>query len=108
MSSDADKRTTSNNFENDIQSLDAAATRTFHAKVGNDTSTDRYLNLNGGVSYGIEMIPTVACSITKINGKTLKSPMSIGTGGFRPQNGKFRSITVKAGSATIVEVFMKE
>ncbi len=107
MSSDSDRRTTSNNFENDGFSIGAGVAVTFHMGPGTDDATNRYSNIADGISYGIEMIPTVACSITKINGKTLKVAMSIGTGGYRPPNGKFKNITVQAGSATVVEVHSK-
>ena len=108
MSASQEKRELSGNFENDSFSLSAAASITFNMGTGTDTATDRYLNLVDRVSFGLEVIPTVACSITKINGKTLKSAISVGTGGIRMNHGKFTSITVQAGSATTVEVLAKE
>lgn len=104
MTAIQERRELSGEFENDGVSIDAASSMTFNMGTGTDDSTNRYLNLPTGVSYGIEVIPTVACSITKINGKTLKVAMSIGTGGYRPSTGKFTSITILAGSATVVEV----
>jgi hypothetical protein len=108
MTAVQERRELSNNFENDSVAIGAAATKTFHAGVGTDGATDRYFNFSGGVSYGIEVIPTVACSITKVNGKTLKAAISVGTGGWRNTQGRFTSIEVTAGGATTVEVLMKE
>ena len=104
MTAKQEKRELSNDFENDGLSIGAGASVTFHMGSGTDDATNRYLNLSEGRSFGIEVIPTVACSITKINGKTLKVAMSIGTGGYRSQHGVFENITIQAGSATVVEV----
>lgn len=101
------KRLLSSTFENDIVSLSAAESITFNFGAGTDTTTNRYLSLPDGFSYGIELIPTVACSIIKINSKTLKAGISIGTGGFRMQTGMFKNITIQAGSATTVEILGK-
>jgi hypothetical protein len=76
-------------------------------ETGTDTATTRYLNLQGGVAYGINMIATVACSITKINGRTLKSAMSIGTGGWTEAKCRITDFTVTAGAASDVEVEAK-
>lgn len=104
MTAVQEKRELSNEFQNDGFSIGAGNSMTFHMGSGTDDDDNRYLNLDGGISFGIEVIPTVACSITKINGKTLKVAMSIGTGGYRPQHGRFTNITIQAGSTTDVEV----
>ncbi len=104
MTAKQELRELANNFENDGVSIGATNSMTFHMGNGTDSATNRYLNLPGARSFGIEVIPIVACSITKINGKTLKVAMSIGTGGYRPPHGVFESITIQAGSATVVEV----
>lgn len=100
-------RELSNEFQNDTFSLGASETITFHTSSGSDTATDRYLGLSKEASFGIEIIPTVACSITKINGKTLKSSISVGTGGIRMSTGIFNSVTLQAGSATVIEILGK-
>ena len=104
MAAANDKRELSGTFENDGATIGAASSVTFNMGTGTDTATNRYLNLPEGVSYGIEVIPTVACSITKINGRILKVAMSVGTGGYRNTTGRFTSITIQAGSATDVEI----
>lgn len=101
------RREQANSFENDLMSIGAGVSVTFYMGSGTDTGTSRYLNLPYGISYGIEVMPTVACSISKINGKSLKAAISVGTGGFRMITGCFTSITVSAGSATVVEVLGK-
>ena len=107
MSADEQTHHNSNNVENDGVSIGAASSMTFHMGVGTDTATDRYLNIPSGVSYGISMINTVACSITQINSRVLKTPMSVGTGGWNDPNLKVTNFTVTAGSATVVEVEAK-
>ena len=94
-------------FENDLVSMGAASTITFHMGAGTDTATHLYLGLPRSVSYGIEVFPTVACSITEINGRTLKSAMSVGTGGWRAEQAKITQFTVQSDSATVVEVMGK-
>lgn len=100
------ERELSNNFENDMVSIGAASSVTFHMGSGTDDATNRYLDV-GGKSLGIEVIPTVACSVTKINGKSLKAAISVGTGGLRMATGQYTNITITAGSATVVEVLAK-
>lgn len=107
MTARQEQRELSNEFENDQASIGAGNSLTFHMGSGTDTATDRYLNLSTARSFGLDLIPTVACSITKINGKILKSAMSIGTGGLRMSTGIFTSITIQAGSATTVELLTK-
>ena len=107
MTEEQQKREIANEFDNDLVSIGAATSITFNMGSGTDTATNRYFNLADGISYGIEVMPTVACSITKINGKNLKGALSVGTLGWRMQTGKFRSITITTGSASVVEVFVK-
>lgn len=107
MTADQMKRELSGEFENDLIALGAAGSITFNMGVGIDTSEIRYLNSPSGVSYGFELLPTVACSITKLNGKVLKSPISVGTGGIRMTTGKYTSVTIQAGSATVLELLAK-
>ena len=71
------KRVLWTNFQNDVFPIGAAGTVTIHMGPGTDTATDRYMGLPGGNSYGIEIFPTVACSLTKINGLTLKVAASV-------------------------------
>lgn len=104
MTSNDENTFRSSTLENDGISLAAGSTITFHMGNGTDTSTDRYLNLPKNESYGLEFIPTTACSVTKINGRTLKTAKTIGTGGWFEPNAKISSFTVYAGSATTVEV----
>lgn len=107
MTAKQEHRELSGEFENDQVSIGAASSMTFNMGTGTDDSTNRYLNLSQGISYGIEIMPTVACSITKINGKTLKAAVSVGTGGFRMSTGVFTSVTILAGTASVVEVLGK-
>ena len=107
MSGAQEKREISSDYENDASAISAASSLTFHMGSGTDTATDRYLDISGGFSYGLEVFPTVACCITAINGKTLKTGLSVGTGGWRAQTGRFNSVTITAGSATVVEIFAK-
>src|SRR3990167_10962410 len=107
MTSNDDKLFRSSVLENDSVSLGAAETMTFHMSNGTDDATNRYLNMDSGVSFGLEVVPTVACSITEINGRTFKAPLSVGTGGLRAQHIRLTRFTVEAGSATVVEVFAK-
>lgn len=104
MTEHQNRREVSGYFENDSSAIGAAASLTFNMASGTDTGTNRYLNLPTGVSYGIEIIPTVACSITAINGNTLKAPISVPVNGYISKTGRFTSITITAGSATVVEV----
>lgn len=102
---DEQKRATSNNVEHDSVFIAALGSITFNMGSGTDTSSNRYLNLpNGNISYGIQMMPTVACSVTVINGHTLKSGMSVGVQGWNDPNVKITSFTIVASSATTVEV----
>ena len=107
MSAIEQHRENSNSFENDLMSIGAGITVTFYMGSGTDTATARYLNLPAERSFGIEVIPTVACSISKINEKPLKAAISVGTGGFRMVTGVFTSVTISAGTATVVEVLGK-
>jgi len=104
MTAEEDRSIRSNDFEHDAINLAAAGSVTFNMGSGTDTSTNRYLNLSQGLSYGIEVIPTVACSITKINGKTLKSSISVPINGYKATQGKFTNITIQAGTATVVQI----
>lgn len=107
MSSAEDSGFRSSYVENDSATISAASSVTFHAGSGSDTATDRYLNLPQKSSFGLEIIPTVACSISKFNGKVLKAPISVGTGGYSSNNVRVQSVTITAGSETTVEVTMK-
>ena len=107
MTAKQEQRELSSEFENDQYTIGAASSMTFNMGTGTDTATNRYLNLSQNRSFGIEVIPTVACSITKINGKTLKAAISIGTSGIRMTTGVFTSITILTGTATTVEVLGK-
>jgi len=98
------KRVLSTNFQNDVFNIGAAASITIHMGSGTDTATDRYMGLPGGNSYGIEIFPTVACSITKINGLTLKVAASIPVPGYKAQYGKFSSFEITASAATVIEI----
>lgn len=104
MSGTEDMSERSGYVENDLVSMDAATSITFRMGSGTDNTTDRYLNLPQGIAYGIEVIPTVACSISEINGRTFKSPISVGTLGYRTNHMKVTRLTIVAGSATVVEV----
>lgn len=104
MTEHENRRILVDNYENDSSAIGAASSLTFNMGTGTDTATNRYLNLTKGFSYGIEVIPTVACSITAINGKSLKVAISIPINGYTAKTGTFRSITIKAGAATVVEV----
>jgi len=104
MSADENKSLLASNYQNDSFSLAAASSIIFHAGKGTDTATDRYLNLPSEYSYGIEVIPTVACSITEINEVALKSAISVPITGYVAKTGKFRSIKILAGTATVLEI----
>ena len=104
MSGAEDNTNRSSILENDGASIGAASSMTFHMDDGTDDATNKYLNIPGGQSFGIEVIPTVACSITELNGRILKVAASVGTLGYRSNNLKVRTITITAGSATVVEV----
>lgn len=97
----------SSTFDNDIVTISAASSLTFNMGSGTDTNTNRYFNLPLGRAYGVSMIPSVACSITKINGRVLKAPMSIGVLGWNEPKSNITSFTVQASSETIVEVEVK-
>jgi len=107
MSAEEDRSGSSFLVENDSASISAASSVTFHMGSGTDDGTNQYLNLPEGVSYGIEVMPTVACSITEFNGRVMKAAMSVGTLGFRSNNLKVKQLTIKAGTATVVEVSAK-
>jgi hypothetical protein len=107
MTAAEQRQTLSHYFENDGVTVGAASSVTFNMGSGTDTATNRYLNLQDGIAYGLNMICTVACSITKINSKTLKVPMSVGTGGWVEPNCRIINFTVTAGAATDVEVEAK-
>jgi len=107
MSAVQERRELSFYFEHDTASVGAASSVTFNMGSGTDTDTNRYLNLPEGFAYGVNMIPTVACSITKINGRPLKTAMSIGILGWTEDKCRINSFTVTAGSATVVEVEVK-
>jgi len=104
MTEHENRRITASCFQNDSATIGAASSMTWEMGNGTDNATTRYLNLPGGKSYGIEIIPTVACSITEINGRTLKSPISVPVNGYVPRTGIFTTITIKAGTATVVEI----
>jgi len=95
------------NFENDGMTIGAATAVTFHMGSGTDDANNRYLNIPGGIAYGLNFVPTVACSITKINGKTLKHAMGVGTGGWTEPYCRIWDFTVQSGNATVVEVEVK-
>jgi len=107
MTATEQRQSLSSTFENDGMSIGAATEVIFHMGDGTDDANNRYLNIPGEIAYGINFIPTVACSITKINGKILKHPMSIGTGGWTEPNCRIWNFTVQSGSATVVEVEVK-
>lgn len=98
------KRVLSTNFQNDVFNIAGAASMTVNMGPGTDTATVRYLGLPGGNSYGIEIFPTVACSITKINGLTLKSAIGVPITGYKALYGKFSSFEITAGAATVIEI----
>jgi len=104
MTSNDDNTFRSTKIVNDMQSLGAGESMTFHFGSGTDTATDRYMGLSSGFAHGIEVLPTVACSISHINDVALKAAISIGTGGYRSNNVKIESLKIVAGSATVVEV----
>lgn len=104
MSGQENKRELSSNFQNDIFSIGAGASITINMGKGTDTDTVRYLGLPDDYSYGVEIFPTVACSLTKINGRTLKAALSVSTTGYISKLGKFRSFEITAGSATVIEI----
>jgi len=104
MSAEENKRALSSNFQNDIFSVGAGASMTINMGTGTDTATVRYLGLPDETSYGIEIFPTVATTLTKINGRTLKVAASVPVTGYIAKFGKFRSIEITAGSATVVEI----
>ena len=104
MTAQDDKSIRSSYLENIAASISGASSMTFSFGSGTDDGTNKYLALPEGIAYGFEVMPTVACSITKVNGRSLKSPISIGTGGYRTNNVRIQSITITAGSATVVEV----
>jgi len=107
MSMEEDRTNRSTYIENYAASIDAASSVTFNMGSGTDSDTNKYLDLPETVAYGVEVIPTVACSITAINGRGLKAGISVGTGGYRTNNLKIYSLTITAGSATVVEVSAK-
>jgi len=94
----------SRNVENDLFAISAASAVTVYMGNGTDTATTRYLNLPANESYGINIVPTVACSITEINGRTLKAAISVPVLGYVEPNIVFSSIKIQAGSATVIEV----
>jgi len=106
--SQADDRTFRSDYvENKAMSIGTGVSVEFNMGDGTDTSTLKYLNLPESLAYGFEVMPTVACSISKINGRTLKSPISVGTGGFKTNHMRVFNLTITAGSATVVEVLAK-
>ena len=102
------KRTISAVFEHDSAVITATNSLTFNMSKGTDTPTNRYLNLEGGIAYGINVMPNAACSVTIINGRTLKSPMSIGVLGWVEGKCRIWNFTIQASSTTTVEVEVKE
>ena len=108
MSSAAEQMSNlSSDFEHDSFTITATKSVTFNMGNGTDTASNRYMNLKGGRAYGVNMIPTVACSITKINGKVLKSPMSVGVLGWNEPRSIIISFTVQASTETTLEVEVK-
>ena len=109
MSAEEDRSIRSTHIENDIVTIGATAAVTWHMGTGTDTATDRYLNIPTLSAYGIEIIPyATAVSVTKINNRSLKAAMTIGTNGYKSNNLKIQSITIQAGAtATVVEVQAK-
>jgi len=101
------QRSLSYHIEHDSTSIGAASSMTFQMGEGTDTGTTRYMNLPDGFAYGIQVTPTVGCSVTEINGRTLKAAMSIGVGGWVEPLVKIKSFTITAGTATVVEVEVK-
>ncbi len=106
MTAEDDASIRSTKLDNDSVSIGGASSMTFHSTSGTDNDTNRYLDI-GPVSYGLEIVPTVACSLTEINGRTLKAAISIPVLGYITNNLKLSSIKITAGSATVVEVTMK-
>jgi len=108
MSSATDQRELSSNFEGDSVYLAAGEDVTFNMGSGTDAKTGtshvKYLNLPGGIAYGIDVYPTVACSVTAINGKPLKAAQSISTFGWKENLARIWSFKIQAGTATTVEV----
>lgn len=110
MTADENSRFMSTHPENDVVLIGATSSITFHAGDGTDTDTDRYLNIPGGNTYGYEVLCySKAVSISKINGRSLKGAISVGTTyGYRSRDQKVQSITITTGDTdTLVEVFMK-
>ncbi len=97
----------SGNYQHDLVSMAAAETITFHAGIGTDTATDRYLRLPTEIAYGTKIMPTNVVNITKINGTDLKVAQAIGTGGWSTKNTKIRNITLQTGAADVVSVEMR-
>ena len=110
MSSQNDEHTfRASNLDFESYTIPASTAVTFYFGEGTDTTTIRYLNV-GGRSFGLSILPiATAVALSKINGKTLKSPMSLGTTyGYNSNNGKFTSVTIVAGTtATVVGVHAK-
>lgn len=104
MSGQEDKSDRSGKYENDSVSLGAGESIIINSGVGTDTATNRYLNLPEGVSYGVEVLPTVACAITEINGVPLKVAIGVGTLGFITNHVRVTSVKIQAGSATVVQI----
>jgi len=104
MTEHENRRIRASNFQNDSVAIASSGSITFNMGSGTDTSTNRYLNLPNGWSYGIEVIPTVACSITEINSIPLKVAISVPVNGYIARTGMFKSIKIQAGTATVVEV----
>jgi hypothetical protein len=105
MSANENKHIASNTYQGDAVSIGAASSVTFHMGSGTDTATDRYLGI--GEAYGLNLIPTVACSVTEINGRALKVAQSIGVLGWTEDKCKITSFKITAGSATVIELLVK-
>ena len=97
---------TSSKMDNSKLSI-GAAKEVLYQVVGSgvDSATNVYFDF-GRSAEGVTIRATAACSITEINGKTLKSPMSINPGAnkIEAQIWRFNLVTT---ASSVVEVTIK-
>ena len=95
--------------ENIVFTLDAGETVTCHFRAkGNDNADDKYFNL-GNTAKKVRIIVDLAATMTHIQNRALKSPITLSVGGnVYGKNGgiEWNTITVRAEVAsTTFEIY---
>lgn len=96
-------------YDNDEFNTGGAVTANFDFRNSGvdstvDSTTNRYFNL-GAAAHSVQIIPSAVITITKINGRTLKSPKTVGTNGISLY--RISNLTLVTTADTNLLVFCK-